>query len=288
MYYPYCVCDRRIAPLRNPPGAMTSVTTWEIVQATIAAETTKQVVVLFDAPWSAAKSKKAQANLETLLGPQRSDLVYVRVDASQIDDDEVFDLGVGELPYIQVYAQGKVVAGLDASDALVRRLDYTKLTALVDSITKGETDFIANCANVSAAIWGAFLEAKRPVNWAGFYLNRPVEGSNTRLLVLGPFHGKPACKRIQMHSGVCGTAASTRFPGHIACDSASASEIVVPIVVDGNLVGVLDLDCPELNGFRQDDADGLQAIVDLFANRTHWDSLTLAVRNLPLEPHPEH
>ncbi|ETW00049.1 hypothetical protein H310_07481, partial [Aphanomyces invadans] len=319
MYYPYCVCDRRIAPLRNPPGAMTSVTTWEIVQATIAAETTKQVVVLFDAPWSAAKSKKAQANLETLLGPQRSDLVYVRVDASQIDDDEVFDLGVGELPYIQVYAQGKVVAGLDASDALVARnlvryigwhagdivansplpqVDYTKLTALVDSITKGETDFIANCANVSAAIWGAFFEAKRPVNWAGFYLNRPVEGSNTRLLVLGPFHGKPACKRIQMHSGVCGTAASTRviqripnvseFPGHIACDSASASEIVVPIVVDGNLVGVLDLDCPELNGFRQDDADGLQAIVDLFANRTHWDSLTLAVRNLPLEPHPEH
>ncbi|RHY45175.1 hypothetical protein DYB30_008752 [Aphanomyces astaci] len=222
---------------------MASYSEWESVRDTIASEASKTVVVLFDAPWAAAKTKIALSTV-------------------------------------------------------VPAVDYAKLTSVVDAITKGETDFIANCANVSAAIWDAFHEAKRPVNWAGFYLNRPVENSDTRLLVLGPFHGKPACKRIQLHSGVCGAAASTRliqripnvhdFPGHIACDSASASELVVPVLVQGDLIGVLDLDCPELNGFHQADADGLQAIVDLFANRTHWDSLTLPVRNLPLEPHPEH
>ncbi|RHY09819.1 hypothetical protein DYB25_005546 [Aphanomyces astaci] len=257
---------------------MASYSEWESVRDTIASEASKTVVVLFDAPWAAAKTKIALSNLELLLGAHRTDLVarnLVRYIGWHAGDNNAVDNGT-----------------------VVPAVDYAKLTSVVDAITKGETDFIANCANVSAAIWDAFHEAKRPVNWAGFYLNRPVENSDTRLLVLGPFHGKPACKRIQLHSGVCGAAASTRliqripnvhdFPGHIACDSASASELVVPVLVQGDLIGVLDLDCPELNGFHQADADGLQAIVDLFANRTHWDSLTLPVRNLPLEPHPEH
>ncbi|KAF0686775.1 Aste57867_21438 [Aphanomyces stellatus] len=297
-----------------------SYTEWSSVHETIQTEPLKHVLVLFDAPWASAKTKKALSNLEALLGPHRTDLVQARVDVSDMDDDDVMDLGVGELPFFQLYSQGKLVAGLDAgSDQTSRNLvryigwnadaekdlsgdlpaiDYVKLTALVDSITKGESDFIANCANVSAAIWFAFHEAQRPVNWAGFYFNRPVEGTDTRLLVLGPFHGKPACKRIQMHSGVCGAAASTRliqripnvnvFPGHIACDSASQSELVVPILVKGDLIGVLDLDCPKRNGFQAADADGLQAIVDLFAARTHWDSFHLPVRNLPLEAHPDH
>src|SRR5918997_2226428 len=121
---------------------------------------------------------------------------------------------------------------------------YCQLIEAADALTAGEPDAIANMANVAALLW----ETLPDLNWAGFYRN--VEGE----LVLGPFQGRPACIRIPFGKGVCGTAAATlepqcvadvhAFPGHIACDAASRSELVVPIVYDGALLGVLDLDSP--------------------------------------------
>jgi L-methionine (R)-S-oxide reductase len=122
-------------------------------------------------------------------------------------------------------------------------------------------------ANAAALVW----EYLPDLNWAGFY--RAIEGE----LVLGPFQGKVACIRIDMGKGVCGAAAETRktqlvddvhaFPGHIACDAASRSELVVPIVADGRLIGVLDLDSPEPARFDADDAAGCEALVALLAPR---------------------
>ena len=131
-----------------------------------------------------------------------------------------------------------------------------KLTALVDGVPHR----IANLANASALIY----ESLEDLNWAGFYL---LEGET---LVLGPFQGRPACIEIPMGRGVCGTAAQTGqtqlvpdvhlFPGHIACDSASNSEIVVPLRVDGKVVGVLDLDSPWPGRFTVEDQAGLEAV----------------------------
>ena len=144
---------------------------------------------------------------------------------------------------------------------------YRDLVSAIDALTADESDAIANMANVAAAIW-QFLP---DLNWAGFY--RLVEGE----LVLGPFQGKAACIRIALGSGVCGTAAATRttqlvedvnaFSGHIACDAASASELVVPIVHDDRLIGVLDLDSPRVRRFDGDDAAGCEAIAKLLAPR---------------------
>ena len=131
-----------------------------------------------------------------------------------------------------------------------------KLTALLDGVPHR----IANLANASALIY----ESREDLNWAGFYL---LEGET---LVLGPFQGKPACIEIPLGRGVCGTAAQTGqtqlvpdvhlFPGHIACDSASNSEIVVPLRVDGKVVGVLDLDSPWPGRFTVEDQAGLEAV----------------------------
>jgi len=144
---------------------------------------------------------------------------------------------------------------------------YDDLLSAADALTRDEADHVANMANVAALLW-QFLP---DLNWAGFY--RMVEGE----LVLGPFQGKPACIRIPLGRGVCGTAAATgetqlvadvhAFPGHIACDAASASEIVVPILIDGAVVGVLDLDSPRRARFDSDDARGLQALVARIAAR---------------------
>src|SRR5687768_1169325 len=133
---------------------------------------------------------------------------------------------------------------------------YRELLQAADSLTEGEPDAIANMANVSALLF----EALPDLNWAGFYRN--VGGE----LVLGPFQGKAACIRIPFGRGVCGAAAATRevqlvedvhaFPGHIACDAASRSELVVPIVHDGELIGVLDLDSPSPARFDKEDAAG--------------------------------
>ena len=137
---------------------------------------------------------------------------------------------------------------------------HADLVAAARAVTEGEPDAIANMANVAALLW-QYLPA---LNWAGFYR---FDGGE---LVLGPFQGKAACIRIALGKGVCGTAAAERatqlvedvhaFPGHIACDAASASEIVVPIVHEGRLIGVLDLDSPVRSRFDGDDATGLEAL----------------------------
>lgn len=144
---------------------------------------------------------------------------------------------------------------------------YDDLTAAVDAITAGEPDAIANMANVAALIW----EYVPDLNWAGFYRLAGDE------LILGPFQGKAACIRIPLGKGVCGTAAAERatqlvadvhaFPGHIACDAASASEIVVPLLADGRLIGVLDLDSPVPGRFDTEDQSGLERIATLLAPR---------------------
>lgn len=144
---------------------------------------------------------------------------------------------------------------------------YRDLHAALDALTAGEGDAIANMANVAALIWQYLPD----LNWAGFY--RLVEGE----LVVGPFLGKPACIRIAIGDGVCGAAAATlktqlvedvhAFPGHIACDAASRSELVVPIVNDGRLIGVLDLDSPTPARFDAADAAGCEALMAVLAAR---------------------
>lgn len=144
---------------------------------------------------------------------------------------------------------------------------YRDLASALDALTADEPDAVANMANAAALIWQYLPD----LNWAGFY--RLVGGE----LVLGPFQGKPACIRIAMGSGVCGTAAATRatqlvddvhaFPGHIACDADSRSELVVPVVRDGMLIGVLDLDSPIAARFDAADAAGVEALAALLAGR---------------------
>ena len=148
-------------------------------------------------------------------------------------------------------------APADASDEAAL---YADLRAAALAVTEGETDAIANMANVAALVWHYLPD----LNWAGFY--RLVADE----LVLGPFQGKAACIRIPLGKGVCGTAAQTRktqcvadvhtFPGHIACDAASASEIVVPLMQQGRLLGVLDLDSPIPARFDAEDVAGLEAL----------------------------
>jgi GAF domain-containing protein len=142
---------------------------------------------------------------------------------------------------------------------------YRDLAQTLEALVAGEPDPVANMANAAALIW----EQLPDLNWAGFYRN--IDGE----LVLGPFQGRPACIRIPFGKGVCGTAAETRqpqrvddvnaFPGHIACDSASASELVVPIVRDDRLIAVLDLDSPKLARFDHEDETGCLALAELLA-----------------------
>ena len=144
---------------------------------------------------------------------------------------------------------------------------YRQLIQAADSLTAAEPDAVANMANVAALLF----ETLPDLNWAGFYRN--VGGE----LVLGPFQGRAACIRIPFGKGVCGTAAATLepqrvddvnvFPGHIACDSASASELVVPLVHDGGLLGVIDLDSPSLARFDQADVAGCLELARLLAPR---------------------
>ncbi|NJC05479.1 GAF domain-containing protein [Sphingomonas kaistensis] len=144
---------------------------------------------------------------------------------------------------------------------------YADLLAALDGLTAGEPDAIANMANAAALLW----ETLPGINWAGFYRN--VGGE----LVLGPFQGRPACIRIPFGRGVCGAAAESlavqrvedvhAFPGHIACDAASQSELVVPIVRNGELLAVLDLDAPEKARFDAEDEAGCVAICRLLAER---------------------
>ena len=142
-------------------------------------------------------------------------------------------------------------------------MNYEKLKKEIRALIDGVPYEIANLANISAALW----QAMENINWAGFYR---MDGGK---LVLGPFQGKPACIEIPLGRGVCGTAAQKRetvlvedvhqFPGHIACDSASNSEIVVPIFKNGEVYGVLDIDSPYLSRFTLEDQRGLEEIVKI-------------------------
>jgi GAF domain-containing protein len=142
---------------------------------------------------------------------------------------------------------------------------YRDLASALQGLVSGEPDPVANMANASALIF----ETLPDVNWAGFYRN--VGGE----LVVGPFQGRPACIRIAFGEGVCGVAAQTRqvqrvedvnaFPGHIACDSASASEIVVPLIRDGELIGVLDIDSPNKGRFTNEDEAGCVALGEILS-----------------------
>jgi len=141
---------------------------------------------------------------------------------------------------------------------------YDLLASQLRSLLEGERDLIANAANFSSLVFHSLPD----LNWTGFYFVKDGE------LVLGPFQGQPACVRIKMGQGVCGAAAAKRktvvvpnvheFPGHIACDSASNSEIVMPIIKDEKLIGVLDLDSPIFSRFDADDAAGLEELMGIF------------------------
>jgi len=141
---------------------------------------------------------------------------------------------------------------------------YEQLAAQLFSLLAGERDLVANAANFSSLLFNSLPD----LNWAGFYFVKDGE------LVLGPFQGQPACVRIKIGQGVCGSAAAKcetvivpnvhEFPGHIACDSASNSEIVVPLLKDSHLIGLLDLDSPKLSRFDREDADGLEELVRIF------------------------
>jgi GAF domain-containing protein len=142
---------------------------------------------------------------------------------------------------------------------------YRDLSQALEALIGDETDAVANMANAASLIW----ESLPDINWVGFYRN--VGGE----LILGPFQGRPACIRIAFGSGVCGAAAETRqvqlvedvhaFPGHIACDSASNSEIVLPLLRDGELLGVLDIDSPRHARFDAEDEAGLRPIAEFLA-----------------------
>ncbi len=156
--------------------------------------------------------------------------------------------------------------------------DYPLLARQVASILEDERDLVANSAQFSAFIYDTIAD----LNWAGFYLARPAKksGGQAQELLVGPFQGKVACARIPFGRGVCGTSAAERrtilvadvhaFPGHIACDSASNAEIVIPVIKDGQLYGVFDIDSPSLNRFSEEDQRGLEALVAAFVAATDF------------------
>jgi GAF domain-containing protein len=158
----------------------------------------------------------------------------------------------------------------DMTNTAAKRASYALLKEQVRSILEGERDWLANLAQFAALAFNAVPD----LNWAGFYMARGEE------LVLGPFQGKVACVRIPLGKGVCGACARTgqvqlvedvhAFPGHIACDSDSRSELVLPVIVDGMLRAVLDLDSPSLARFDTDDAHGFRAMLDVLVEATDW------------------
>lgn len=149
---------------------------------------------------------------------------------------------------------------------------YQELEAQAQALLQGETDLIANAANLAALLYHSLSD----LNWAGFYFLKGDE------LVLGPFQGKPACVRIEMGKGVCGTAAVRRqtvvvpnvheFPGHIACDSASNSEVVIPLIREGRVIGVLDLDSPKFSRFDDGDVSGLERLARLLVDSSDFSA----------------
>jgi L-methionine (R)-S-oxide reductase len=162
---------------------------------------------------------------------------------------------------------------IKSDPSLSKAATYREVNTQLSGLFSGEHNGLANAANMCALLYQMLSD----VNWVGFYF---LQGGE---LVLGPFQGKVACVRIAMGRGVCGTAAERReilvvpdvneFPGHIACDAASRSEIVVPLVQHGRLLGVLDVDSPELARFDDEDRAGLKASVDLLLKSSQLDKL---------------
>lgn len=152
---------------------------------------------------------------------------------------------------------------IEAISNVTKSQQYSQLYQELSELLNGESDLIANAANMSALLFHSLPN----VNWVGFYFRKGEE------LVLGPFQGKPACIRIPIGRGVCGTAAATgeslivpdvhQFEGHIACDSASQSELAVPLLNWGNLIGVLDLDSPIKGRFDEEDREGCEALASI-------------------------
>lgn len=154
------------------------------------------------------------------------------------------------------------------------------LKSLVQSyhaLSTETTNWVANLSNCSSLVWHAYHSLNIPINWAGFYTKNNDKEAE---LILGPFQGKVACQEIKFGKGVCGTAASTKetqlvpnvneFPGHIACDGETQSEIVVPIVKNGEVLGVLDIDCLALNAFDETDRTYLEELVEAIAETCQW------------------
>ena len=156
------------------------------------------------------------------------------------------------------------------------RPDYDLLVRQVESVLEGERNLMANAAQVSALVYDTLAD----LNWAGFYFTVPARKGDGQDLLVGAFQGKPACARIPFGRGVCGTAAVEQktivvpdvhaFPGHIACDSASASEIVIPVVKDGQLLGVFDIDSPKPDRFSDEDRAGLEEMLAAFIDGTDF------------------
>lgn len=154
--------------------------------------------------------------------------------------------------------------------------DYDLLARQLSSILESEDDLIANASQFSAFIFDTIAD----LNWAGFYFTRPSKAGQQEELLLGPFQGKVACVRIPFSRGVCGAAATQRqtqnimdvdaFPGHIACDSASKSEVVIPLIKGDRVVGVFDIDSPLTARFSAEDQQGLERLVSIFMAATKW------------------
>lgn len=160
---------------------------------------------------------------------------------------------------------------IDSFKELKKEEYYESLLFFAKGLMEGERDLIANLSNISSLL----IHTMSDINWSGFYLMKEGE------LVLGPFGGKPACIRIQVGAGVCGTCVETgqvqlvpdvhAFPGHIACDGDTNSEIVLPIEIDGKVVGVLDIDSPVLNRFDQEDQENLSQLVSMIIDACDWE-----------------
>lgn len=157
---------------------------------------------------------------------------------------------------------------------------YEQVLLQAEGLFYGQRNWVCNLSNAASLLWHAYKSLGAPsseVNWAGFYVLDPTASEQ---LILGPFQGKVACQTIKFGKGVCGTAAATKttqlvedvekFPGHIACDSESQSEIVVPIVVGDKVVAIIDVDCAVLNGFDETDKKNLEQLADLLSKSCDW------------------
>ncbi|PLB43359.1 GAF domain nucleotide-binding protein [Aspergillus steynii IBT 23096] len=170
---------------------------------------------------------------------------------------------------------------------------YTQVIEQATGLVYGQRNWVSNFSNVASLLWHAYAALPAPsssVNWAGFYIRQdkfPVLGASTAeatskkdVLVLGPFQGRPACQEIRFGRGVCGTAAANKetllvpdvhaFPGHIACDASSRSEIVVPVLSGGETVAIIDIDCTEPNGFDEVDQKFLEQLAKLLSESCDW------------------